>query len=584
MAYSSYTIKNTMEMINENKIYLPAIQRKFVWKPRQIEKFFDSIMRGYPIGTFLFWSLKEENVNKYTFYKFIQNYHERDNYKNEISPKPELKKNITGVLDGQQRISSMYIALQGTYAYKKAYYSWNNDNAFPVKKLYLNLIANNDDENEYEFKFLTKDEAKEINIKHLWFDVRTVLKWGQDPEIDDYYDTLNDVAEGELKEKIKDKAVRSTIKKSLRILHQRVVQEELISYFEIKEQELDKILDIFIRVNSAGTVLSKSDLLFSTIVAHWEDGRNEIDALIATLNKKGEGFRVNSDFIMRACLVLTDLPVLFKVEGFKEENILKIKTHWQNIKTSLEKAFDIIAEFGFSYENLTSNNAVIPIAYYIINNGLCGNQEKSEIRKYMIHSLIKKVYGNQGDQALGHMREALKSAITQNNKFVFSDLAIEFESKSRKELIITADDIEEILEYKKGAYTFMILSILYPQLKLGQVKFHQDHIHPASFFTDSKLKNLNLTKDEVAKWQDMKDRLPNLQLLEGRENESKNNVSFKDWLNNLDSYGFPKIKDIIKYKNDNYIDINENEDINNFKTFYNSRKSILRNEIKNKLK
>lgn len=381
MAYSSYTIKNTMEMINENKIYLPAIQRKFVWRPRQIEKFFDSIMRGYPIGTFLFWSLKEENVNKYTFYKFIQNYHERDNYKNEISPKPELKKNITGVLDGQQRISSMYIALQGTYAYKKAYYSWNNDNAFPVKKLYLNLIDNNDDENEYEFKFLTEDEAKEINIKHLWFDVRTVLKWGQDPEIDDYYDTLNDVAEGELKEKIKDKAVRSTIKKSLRILHQRVVQEELISYFEIKEQELDKILDIFIRVNSAGTVLSKSDLLFSTIVAHWEEGRNEIDALIATLNKKGEGFRVNSDFIMRACLVLTDLPVLFKVEGFKEENILKIKTHWQNIKTSLEKAFDIIAEFGFSYENLTSNNAVIPIAYYIINNGLCGNQEKSEIRK-----------------------------------------------------------------------------------------------------------------------------------------------------------------------------------------------------------
>ena len=58
-------------MINYNKIYLPAIQRKFVWKPNQIEKLFDSIMRGYPIGTFLFWDLEENNVNKYTFYKFI---------------------------------------------------------------------------------------------------------------------------------------------------------------------------------------------------------------------------------------------------------------------------------------------------------------------------------------------------------------------------------------------------------------------------------------------------------------------------------------------------------------------------------
>lgn len=72
MAYKTYTIKNIIEMINENKIYLPAIQRKFVWKSNQIEKLFDSIMRGYPIGTFLFWDLEENNVNKYTFYKFIQ--------------------------------------------------------------------------------------------------------------------------------------------------------------------------------------------------------------------------------------------------------------------------------------------------------------------------------------------------------------------------------------------------------------------------------------------------------------------------------------------------------------------------------
>jgi len=583
MAYSSYTIKNTVEMINGNKIYLPAIQRKFVWKPRQIEKLFDSIMRGYPIGTFLFWSLKEENVNKYTFYKFIQNYHERDNYKNEISPKPELKKNIIGILDGQQRMSSMYIALQGTYAYKKAYYSWNNDNAFPIRRLYLNLIANNDDENEYEFKFLTEDEAKDINGKHLWFDVRTVLEWGEDPQIDDYYDNLVECVDDEIKVIIENRSVRSEIKKCLRILHQRIVQEELISYFEVKEQELDKILDIFIRVNSAGTVLSKSDLLFSTIVAHWENGRNEIDALVSTLNKKGEGFRVNSDFIMRACLVLTDLPVLFKVEGFKEENIVKIKSNWNNIKASLEKTFDIIVEFGFSYENLTSNNVVIPIAYYLINGGICGNAEKLEIKKYLINSLIKKIYGNQGDQALGHMRESLKSAIIPNKKFVFSDLASAFESKSRKSLIITDEQIEEILEYKKGAYSFMILSILYPQLKLGQVKFHQDHIHPVSYFTDSKLKALNLTYDEIVEWQELKDKLPNLQLLEGRENESKNNISFKEWLNDVDSNGNLKIKDKVKYKNDNYIDLNEDEDINNFKKFYNARKNILREAIKNML-
>lgn len=581
MAYKTYTIKNIIEMINENKIYLPAIQRKFVWKPDQIEKLFDSIMRGYPIGTFLFWDLEENNVNKYTFYKFIQNYHERDNNKNEISPRPELRKNIIGVLDGQQRISSMYIALQGTYAYKKAYFNWNNDKAFPIRKLYLNLLGSaNDEDNEYEFKFLTIEESNYIDVNVLWFDVRKILEWGNDPDIDDYYDELIESTNDNIKIILNDKDIKKHIKKTIRILHQRIVQDYLISYFEIKEQELDKILDIFIRVNSAGTILSRSDLLFSTIIAHWQEGRDEIDKLITTLNKKGDGFKVNSDFIMRACLVLCDLPVIFKVEGFKESNIIKIKDNWDNIKDSLEKTFEIISDFGFSYENLTSNNAVIPIAYYLINGGCYDDASKQEIKRYLIHSLVKKIYGGQSDTVISHIREALKnSEIIKNRKFNFDELANEFESRNFKQLKITKDDIDEILNYKKGAYSFMILSLLYPQLRYGQVKFHQDHIHPDSFFTNAKLRELNLSKDEIVIWRDKKDRLPNLQLLEERDNQSKNKTEFKTWLDIVENKGVDKQK----YIADNYIPLNTSYDIKNFNEFYMERRKILMQQIMNKL-
>ncbi len=581
MAYKTYTIKNIIEMINENKIYLPAIQRKFVWKPNQIEKLFDSIMRGYPIGTFLFWDLEENNVNKYTFYKFIQNYHERDNNKNEISPRPELRKNIIGVLDGQQRISSMYIALQGTYAYKKAYFNWNNDKAFPIRKLYLNLLGSaNDEDNEYEFKFLTIEESNYIDVNVLWFDVRKILEWGNDPEIDDYYDELIESTNDNIKIILNDKDIKKHIKKTIRILHQRIVQDYLISYFEIKEQELDKILDIFIRVNSAGTILSRSDLLFSTIIAHWQEGRDEIDKLITTLNKKGDGFKVNSDFIMRACLVLCDLPVIFKVEGFKESNIIKIKDNWDNIKDSLEKTFEIISDFGFSYENLTSNNAVIPIAYYLINGGCYDDTSKQEIKRYLIHSLVKKIYGGQSDTVISHIREALKnSEIIKNRKFNFDELANEFELRNFKQLKITKDGIDEILNYKKGAYSFMILSLLYPQLRYGQVKFHQDHIHPDSFFTNAKLRELNLSKDEIVIWRDKKDRLPNLQLLEERDNQSKNKTEFKTWLDIVENKGVDKQK----YIADNYIPLNTSYDIKNFNEFYMERRKILMQQIMNKL-
>ncbi|CEO23154.1 DUF262 domain-containing protein [Paraclostridium sordellii] len=575
MSYKVYSIKEVIEKINKNEIYLPAIQRKFVWKPAQIEKLFDSIMRGYPIGTFLFWFLKEENVNKYTFYKFIQKYHQRDNNKNEISPRPELKNNIIGVLDGQQRLSSMYIALQGTYAYKKPYYSWNNDNAFPERELYLNLINNGDKENNlYEFKFLTNEEHSVVDDKQLWFNVKDVLTWGEDPEIDDYYDALVDSEYIDEITKNIIKLNKKEIKSSLRILHKRIVQDGLISYFEVKEQELDNILDIFVRVNSSGTVLSKTDLLFSTIVAHWERGREEIDQLVDVLNKKGEGFRFDSDFVMRSCLTLTEAPIIFKVESFKQSNILEIMNKWNDIKIALEKSIDLLVEFGFSYENLTSNNAVIPIAYYYLNSSVNDDITKKELRTYLISSLIKKIYGNQGDQVLAHVREAFKSCIDKVNNFDFCRFANEFERKGRKSIRITKSDIEDILEYKKGAYTFMVLSLLYPNLKYGQVKFHQDHIHPASLFTDSKLQSYNIDKSKREDWKEMKDKLANLQIMEGLENKSKNKTPFKEWVNNQSN-----VSDVYKYKMDNYIDLKVSEEFEYFDMFYNKRREIIKEKL-----
>lgn len=72
------TIKEAIEHIHKKEYLLPAIQREFVWSSEQIEKLFDSLMRGYPISSFLFWKV-EKNVQKnYQFYEFIREYHERD--------------------------------------------------------------------------------------------------------------------------------------------------------------------------------------------------------------------------------------------------------------------------------------------------------------------------------------------------------------------------------------------------------------------------------------------------------------------------------------------------------------------------
>lgn len=118
MSYNKKTIKYLVDKISDQEFVLPAIQREFVWKSDQIEKLFDSLMRGYPIGSFLFWNIKSENVKNYQFYGFLSKYHSRDCRHN---PKlnPSGNNTITAILDGQQRLTSIYIGLYGSYTEKK---------------------------------------------------------------------------------------------------------------------------------------------------------------------------------------------------------------------------------------------------------------------------------------------------------------------------------------------------------------------------------------------------------------------------------------------------------------------------------
>ena len=121
MSYEDNSIAEIMHRIGKNEIFLPAIQRKFIWHHQQIISLFDSIMRGYPIGTFLFWSVEPKSLKEYTFYKYLPYYHERDKYLNDVAQDLEKIGNspIIGVLDGQQRLSSMYIARYNFIYYRQ---------------------------------------------------------------------------------------------------------------------------------------------------------------------------------------------------------------------------------------------------------------------------------------------------------------------------------------------------------------------------------------------------------------------------------------------------------------------------------
>ena len=109
-------------------------------------------------------------------------------------------------------------------------------------------------------------------------------------------------------------------------------------------------------------------------------------------------------------------------------------------------------------------------------------------------------------------------------------------------------------------------------------------MHPESLFTDAKLKSQGIPQELWEQYKARRNKLPNLQLMEGTENEQKNKTPLKDWLNGVDKNGKPNVADLKKFKIDNYIPVEANTDFKEFLDFYNRRKDLLKVNIANILK
>lgn len=569
MAYIGKSIEEIMNMIGDNKMYLPSIQRKFVWNDYDVEKLLDSIMLGYPIGTFLFWKIKRKiaREQKYTLYKFISDYSTLNNkHINEKAADnlPGESEYIWSVLDGQQRLTSLFIAFHGSIAlcgYKKKRSKAEN---YIKREMYLNLnkSANSDVEDEdlkYEFKFLSDEEVKQEQNEHPeknWYKIKNIFDFDDNKQLVRYIieKGLNEVAQDNLSRLFE-------IAKSKG-------ENAIINYFEIDEgTSFDNILNIFVRINDGGKKLSKSDLLFSTVVSNWEKGREEIEELINTINNRGQKFDFNSDFIMRNCLYIISTSSDLKIENLGKDNINKINEKWQKIRNSILKAVDLLVEFGFCSENLISRNVVMPVVYYIYNYGLLNENSKNEIRKYLIIAQIKQLFGASGNAALSKTKKAIDEHKISKEGFKL-DYFKELKFVSDRDFIIRDEDLEKMLDYDKGsAYAFMVLSLLYPGLKLGQIDWHQDHMHPYTKFKTENLKKYNLSDEKIEEWQILRNKIPNLQLLQGKENESKNQQDLLEWLKTH--------KEQVKYLPENI-----SFELNNFDEFFSRRKELLKDKLK----
>lgn len=579
MAYETpLTIAEVMRDISKNKYVLPSIQREYVWDTTQIETLFDSLMQDYPIGAFLFWEISKDKLGDYDFYEFLKNYHEKTSLHNK---KADLKgaDGVTAVLDGQQRLTSIYIGLKGSYAYRLKYKQKKNDNAYPVRKLYLNLISSaKDSSNKYDFQFLICNDVKNSEGEY-WFEVGNILDMQDLGDVATYVTDNISYSEDYQYSREQAKFATNTLSQLHKIIHTSLT----LSYYKEKSSELDKVLNIFIRVNSGGTVLTYSDLLLSIASAQWQtyDAREEITEFVDDVNSIGGGFRINKDFVLKTALVLTDFSdIAFKVDNFNKPNMMKIEANWDNIKKAIKQSVNLVSSFGYTGETLSSNNALIPIAYYLLKIGMPDNfvdssttkDNRAKIKKWLIRALLKKAFSGQPDNVIRPIREILKN--NGNSDFPINEIIDKFKG-TNKSIQFTEDDIDEyLLKLKYGAReTLSTLMLLYPSLDFSN-RFHEDHMYPKSKFKKSYLRKMGVSEEQLDEYINSVNDISNLQLLAAQLNEEKLNTDFDKWF--TDQYKTES--DRIQYRTINYLPDIEYS-YTNFLTVMDQRRKLLKAEL-----
>jgi len=357
-----------LNQVADEEIVLPAIQRDFVWSESQTAKLLDSVMRGYPIGLVLLW----ETYNDIQFRPFARDYKSgnlhayRDN---------DGGRRIRVVLDGQQRMQSLYVALHGQRE---------------GRSVFLDVLSGQkgDDveEEQFLFQFLTTEVASNKNseteeaitpkdrrdhIPYWWLSVKDLFSMNARAK----RELVRDVAarldltdeEGLL---LDDNlgAFADVFTRDENILRVSTIDANLPNDSPYRKTEAD-VLEIFVRVNREGTALSRSDLIFSMLKLNWKESAEGLPEFVQAINN-GNSFELDTDFVVRCLFAVSGLG------GRLELNLLRRRSNVETLQENFDKCCDAIRATVDFVQNeckcqssrlLGSSHTLVPIVYYFFH-------------------------------------------------------------------------------------------------------------------------------------------------------------------------------------------------------------------------
>ena len=234
---TGYLLTHLIEDIKHGNIALPDIQRPFVWSATKIRDLFDSMYRGYPIGTLMFWETGAETGTR------------------QVGGGASDRVAKLLIVDGQQRLTALFAVITGREVINKSFQSRRIRIAF----------------NPREQSFAVTDAAIERSPEYI-ADITTL--WGGSykstvrgflQQLDESRDeTMTHAEQDQLEERI-DRV------RDLRDFRFQVIELNA-------DADEEQVAEIFVRINSEGVKLSQADFILTLMSVHWEEGRRELEA------------------------------------------------------------------------------------------------------------------------------------------------------------------------------------------------------------------------------------------------------------------------------------------------------------------
>lgn len=543
----SMTIYEVIKNIENGKFVIPAFQRQFLWKYTKIEKLWDSILLGYPISTFLFWQLDESNTTSQSiFFDFLEkvtfkgNKEPRD--RNTLGHSINLENTNIAILDGQQRITSLFISLLGSTGFnlgKSKNTQYIGDLQIQLDNNRLDVNGDEVDGKKYDISFAyTSDQFSPTKFK-----IKNILS-------EEFRDlkTRKDAI---------DKAIVSVpnnskkyAKDTLETLCNKVYQEDIIQYTKAIDFNEDDALEMFVRFNSGGERLQKSDITFSIIQFYWPEARAKFDEA-----RSGVYENYGTDFIVRTALMLFGDVIKSNID---KDVVGQLKNRWDEFTSALLNVQTLMNSVGLDLTRFSSSwNVIVPVVYFVFWNSESYLNYAEDVKKYILRSILFKYYASGTTGKLKQMRDNINQ-----NDYILSVQSIDL----LPGLHLTNNKVEDIMLEEKGSRVVSEALFYLGADWCTNSNYDLDHLHPSISFERLPA---GVNQNDWRQWSKLKNKLPNLHLYAPTLNVAKSDYPLSQFVGMMNTAQ----KDVFYYQG--ILPANQSLEIINFGNFYEERKNEL---------